>query len=282
MSVQGRTVLITGATTGIGKATAIELAHRGAELVLVARDPKKAEATLAAIRARTPDARLDVLYADLSSLAEVRKLATEFQARHPRLHVLLNNAGAIVMERRLTVDGFEQTFAVNHLAYFLLTNLLLDRLKASAPARIINVASGAHRSGRIDFDDLQHEKRFSGYGAYCDSKLANILFTRELARRIEGSGVTANCLRPGLVATGFGQGEGTKLFKWAFKLGKPFMLSPEKGAATSIYLASSPEVEGQNGLYWGKCKPARPWPRALDDASAKRLWDVSLKLTGLA
>jgi NAD(P)-dependent dehydrogenase (short-subunit alcohol dehydrogenase family) len=281
MSLSGKTVLVTGATTGIGRATALALAQKGAEVVITARDHAKAESTLAEIRAAAPHAKTDVLFADLSSMREVRRLADEYLARHPRLDVLVNNAGAILMQRILTVDGFEKTLATNHLAPFLLTNLLLERIKASAPARIVTVASEAHRGGELDFDNLMLERGYRGMRAYAASKLANILFTLELSRRLAGSGVTANSLHPGVVASGFGQGEATGLFKWAFKLAKPFLISTESGARTSVYLASSPEVEGQTGLYFDKCKPRHPTRRAQDPELARKLWDVSAKLVAL-
>jgi NAD(P)-dependent dehydrogenase (short-subunit alcohol dehydrogenase family) len=280
-SMQGKTVLLTGASSGIGKSTALELARLGATVVMVCRDPKKAEATVAEIRAAVPDPKLEVLYADLSSMAEVRKLAAEFRAKHQRLDVLLNNAGAILMERVVTVDGLEKTFATNHLAYFLLTNLLLDLLKASAPSRIINVSSEAHRSAHLHFDDLQSEKRFTGFQAYGLSKLMNILFTRELAHRLEGTGVTVNALHPGVVSTGFGQGEHTGLLKYAMKIAKPFFISTEKGARTSVYLASAPEVATTTGEYFAKCKPKETTRQAQNMDLARRLWDASAKLAAI-
>jgi NAD(P)-dependent dehydrogenase (short-subunit alcohol dehydrogenase family) len=281
MSMQGKTVLVTGASSGIGKSTALELARLGAQVVMACRDPKKAEAAAAEIRAEVPDARLELLYADLSSMVEVRKLAAEFRARHDRLDVLINNAGAIIMERLTTADGLEKTFATNHLAYFLLTHLLLDLLKASAPSRIVNVASEAHRRAHHDLEDLNKEKRWAGFQAYCDSKLMNILFTRELAKRLEGTGVTVNALHPGVVGSGFGQGEGTKWFKWGVKLVKPFMITPEKGARTSVYLASAPEVAGQTGGYYDRCKPKETTRQAKNMELAHQLWDISSKLVGV-
>jgi NAD(P)-dependent dehydrogenase (short-subunit alcohol dehydrogenase family) len=281
MTMQGKTVLLTGASSGIGKASALELARLGATVVMVCRDQTKAEAAVAEIKAAVPDARLEVLYADLSSMAEVRKLADEFRARHDRLDVLLNNAGAILMERVVTTDGLEKTFATNHLSYFVLTNLLLDLLKKSAPSRIVNVASAAHRGAHLDLDDLQHAKRFRGMQAYSDSKLMNILFTRELARRLEGTGVTVNALHPGVVASQFGQGDNTGLFKWAMKVAKLFMISPEQGARTSVWLASAPEVESTSGGYFARCKPAEPTRQAQNMDLAKKLWDASAQLAGI-
>jgi len=281
MSMQGKTVLVTGASSGIGKQTALALARDGAEVVMICRDRTKAEAAVAEIRAAVPDAKLDMLYADLSSLAEVRRVAAEFRAKHARLDVLVNNAGAVIMERIVTADGFEKTFATNHLAYFLLTQELLDLLKASAPSRIVNVSSEAHRRAHLDLDDLNKEKHWAGFQAYCDSKLMNILFTRQLAKRLEGTGVTVNALHPGVVSTGFGQGEATGWFKWGIKLAKPFFISAEKGARTSVWLASSPDVAGQSGGYYDKCKLRETTRQAQNMELAQKLWDVSAKLVGV-
>jgi NAD(P)-dependent dehydrogenase (short-subunit alcohol dehydrogenase family) len=280
MSMEGKIVLVTGASQGIGKATAIGIAKQGATLTIVCRDPARGEAALADIKQQSGNDNVDMLLCDLSSQAEIRKLASEFQARRDKLHVLVNNAGAIFMNRTLTVDGYENTFATNHLNYFLLTHLLLDLLKKSAPARIVNVASAAHGRGRIDFDDLMNEKSYAGFAAYSDSKLANLVFTFELADRLAGSGVTANCLHPGVVSTGFGQNQPSWL-KWSIKLVKPFFLSEEKGAATSVYLATSPEVEGVSGKYFDKSKPQRYSRRADNPETRKRLWDVSRELCKL-
>jgi NAD(P)-dependent dehydrogenase (short-subunit alcohol dehydrogenase family) len=210
----------------------------------------------------------------------VRQLAADVRSRCDRLDVLVNNAGAVFDKRGVTVDGFERTFALNHLSYFLLTNLLLDILKASSAARIVSVASNAHQPAKIDFDDLQSEKRYFSFRAYSVSKLANILFTAELARRLAGTRVTANCLHPGAIASGFGRNN-PGWFKSVIALAQLFMISPEKGARTSIYLASSPEAEGKTGLYWVKCKPAQPSKAARDEATQRRLWDVSAQLVGL-
>lgn len=279
--MKDKTCIVTGASQGIGKVTAIALAKLGARLVLVCRDPGRAESALGDIRAAAPGTQAEVLLGDLSVLADIRRVAEEFKRRHARLDVLVNNAGAIIMEHRVTPDGFEATFATNHLNYFLLTLSLLDVLKASAPARIVNVSSAGHKLGRIDFDDLQKERtRYSGLHAYTDSKLANILFTRELARRLDGTGVTVNCLHPGSIASNFAMGE-RSWFGTLAKIGRPFLMSEEKGAATSIYLASSPEVKDLTGRYFTKCREVKPSRRAQDDAAARRLWDVSEKLVGL-
>jgi len=276
--LKGKTCLITGATQGIGLASAIGIARTGARTVMVGRDRERGERAVEQTKTASGNPDVSLLLADLSSQGSIRKLAAEFKARHDRLHVLLNNAGGVFVKRTLTVDGIETTFAVNHLAYFLLTELLLDVLEASAPSRIVNVSSAAHGGGRIDFDDLQHEKRWSSFKAYSDSKLANVLFTYELARRLAGTGVTANCLHPGVVTTGFGKNN-PGLPRALITLAGPFMLSPEKGARTSIYLATSPEVEGVTGKYFDKCKAASSNKQSYDTGVAQKLWDVSEKLT---
>ena len=217
---------------------------------------------------------------DLSKQADVRRIASEFLARHDRLHLLVNNAGAIFMQRQLSSDGLEMTFALNHLGYFLLTNLLRDVLVKSAPARIVNVASRAHVRGTIAFDDLQAERSFGGWSAYSQSKLANILFTRELSRRLQGTGVTCNCLHPGVVSTGFGKND-SGWMRWAVKIAAPFLRTPEQGAATTVFLAQSPAVEGVTGKYFSDCKEIEPSKEARDAEVAQRLWEVSEQLTGL-
>jgi NAD(P)-dependent dehydrogenase (short-subunit alcohol dehydrogenase family) len=278
--MQGKRVLITGATTGIGRVTALELAKLGAEIVLVARSEAKAQATAAEIRAASGREPV-VLLADLASLSSVRQVAAAFRQRFDRLDVLINNAGAVFAKRELTVDGFEHTFALNHLSYFLLTNLLLDRLKAAGAARVVNVASNAHYAGKIDFDDLQAEKSYFSFRAYSNSKLANVLFTFELARRLAGTQVTSNCVHPGAVRSGFGHNN-PGFFSSVLALAQLFMISPEKGARTSIYLASSPEVQGTTGKYFDKCKPKAPSKIALDEGVQRRLWEASARLVGLA
>ena len=225
---------------------------------------------------------MDSLLADLSSQQEVRRLASDFKRKYPQLHVLLNNAGGTFTTRQLSVDGIEMTFALNHLAYFLLTNLLLDTLKASAPARIINVSSDAHSGGKIDFDNLQGERSYSSFGPYGNSKLANILFTTELARRLEGTGVTVNALHPGFTSTGFGKNNPGFLMKIMGAVVPLIARSPEKGAETSIYLASSPEVQSITGKYFVDCKVTQPAPQAADSAVARKLWDVSAEMVHLA
>ena len=277
----GRTCLITGATNGIGKETAIELANMGATVVLVARDERKGRAAQSELKERT-GAESELLLADLASLADVRKLADEYRSRHDKLHVLINNAGAYNSQRVLTKDGYEMTIAVNHLAHFLLTDLLLDVIKASAPARIINVSSGAHSGAKINFDDLQGESGYGvGMGAYGQSKLANVLFTNELAKRLEGANVTVNSLHPGVVRTGFGR-NATGIIGGVFAVfqlvGRPFLLTSAQGAETSIYLASSPDVETNTGEYFVKSKSVASNDESNDPEVARRLWDVSEEL----
>src|SRR5688572_9907393 len=245
-NMKGKICLVTGGTNGIGKATAQSLAQLGATVIIVGRDAQKTSQVVEEIRSTSGNPRVGSMLADLSSEQEVRRLADEFKSKYSQLHVLLNNAGGFFMQRQLSVDGIEMTFALNHLAYFLLTNLLLDTIKASAPARIINVSSDAHASGKIEFDNLQGERNYSPR-AYDNSKLANILFTMELARRLEGTGVTVNALHPGFVATGFAKNNG-KVFAALISIFTPLVArSPAKGAETSIYLASSPSVEALRG-----------------------------------
>lgn len=279
-SMSGRTCLITGASSGIGRATAVELARMGACLVLVCRDRRRGEDTVDAIRRESGNRGVTLLLADLSSQQSIRQLARDFLATERPLHVLINNAGVVNLQRQVTVDGIEEVFAVNHLAYYLLTHLLLERLVASAPARIINVASDAHKFGGIDFDNLQGERRYRAMRIYGQSKLANILFTYELARRLEGRGVTVNCLHPGAVATGLGKNNGS----WAravIAMLRPFFRTADGGAATSIYLASAPEVATVNGKYFVNRKEARSSKASYDTDAARRLWALSAQMTGL-
>lgn len=279
-NMRGKVCLVTGATTGIGKEIALGLAQRGATVALVGRDPHKCQAAVTDLRARSGHTAIEALVADLSSQAEVLRLAAEVTERYPQLHVLVNNAGAIFTSRHQTVDGLEMTFALNHLAPFLLTNLLLDTLKASGPARIITTSSMAHQGARINFDDLQSEHRYRAFGAYGQSKLANILFTRELARRLAGTTLTANCFHPGVVATNFGRSNGG-IAGSMFTLGRPFYISPEKGAETGIYLATSPDVAHISGQYFARKSVARTSAAANDSTAARRLWDVSVALVHL-
>jgi NAD(P)-dependent dehydrogenase (short-subunit alcohol dehydrogenase family) len=274
----GKRVLVTGATSGIGKETARALLKQGAHVVIVGRNAEKTKATLDELKAG--GGQVDFLLADLSSMAEVRRLAKDFLAKWDTLHVLVNNAGAINLSRQVTVDGLENTFATNHLSYFLLTQLLLPALQKGAPARIVNVASEAHRGQRLDWDDLQAEKSYTQFKVYGRSKLMNILFTRELARRVKDQGITANSLHPGVVASGFLAKPG--LWGVVGKIAGLFMISPEQGAKTSIFLASSPDVKDVTGEYFSKSKALKPTAEAQDDAAAKRLWELSEQLTGLS
>lgn len=281
-SMTGKTVLVTGGTGGIGRATATALANLGAHVVITGRNETRAQEAAAEIRAATGNAGVDALAADLSEQAEIRRLAAEVLARYARLDVLINNVGGSWAHRKLTSDGLEYTFAVNHLAAFLLTDLLLERLKASAPSRVITVSSNAQAMGKIKFDDLQGEHGFSSQKAYPQSKLANVMFTYELARRLQGSGVTANALHPGVVRTAFGSEDPTGLFKVVVPFARPFMKTPERGAQTSVYLASSPEVEGVTGKYFSNCKPKSSNKSSYDRVAAAQLWDVSAELVGLS
>lgn len=278
--MQGKTVVITGATSGIGEVAALELGGMGARIVAVARNKERGEATLARLKQKAPGLAHKIHYADLAQLADMRRVAAEIAAAEPRVDVLINNAGAMFAKRQLTQDGLEMTFALDHLSYFVVTAGLRERLLASGPARIINTSSEAHRGMKIDFDDLQTEKKYSSLKAYGRSKLENILFTRELARRLRGTGVTANALHPGVVATRFGHESGG-IVSPLLKLVQRFGLSPEKGAETIVYLASSPEVAGVNGEYFAKCKPAVPSRAAQDDRLAAALWQKSVALTGV-
>ncbi|HEY8283186.1 MAG TPA: SDR family oxidoreductase [Chloroflexota bacterium] len=275
-----KTCLVTGGTSGIGYEIALGLARQGARVAIVGRNRDKGAAAARAITDRGGNPRVEFLPADLTSQASVRELAATVTARYDRLDVLINNAGSLFMKRLVTVDGIEMTFALDHLAYFLLTNLLLPMLRDSAPARIVNTSSGAHSRGRIHFDDLQGERKYGGWRAYSQAKLANILFTYELSRRLEGSGVTANCFHPGFVATDFAQNNGG-LMALMVRLGHPFAVKVDEGAKTGVYLASSQAVEHTTGQYFVKEKPRKSNARSYDPAVAARLWEVSAKLTGL-
>ena len=279
-SMNGKICLVTGGTNGIGKATAQALAAMGATIVIVGRNAQKTSQVVEEIRVASGNKNVGSLQADLSSQTEIRRLADAFKRKYSHLHVLLNNAGGFFMRRQLRGNGIEMTFALNHLASFLLTNLLLDTLKASAPARIINVSSNAHASGKIEFDNLQGERAY-GPRAYDNSKLANILFTMELARRLEGTGVTVNALHPGFVATGFAKNNG-KVIAALVSLITPLVArSPAKGAETSIYLASSPRVEGITGKYFYDSRVILTAPQATDMVVARKLWDVSAEMVHL-
>ncbi|QFY43968.1 SDR family oxidoreductase [Candidatus Methylospira mobilis] len=273
--------LVTGATAGIGKETALGLAKLGAHVAIAGRDEARTRATAAWLARESANNRVDFFVADCSSLADVRRLGGEVRRKYPKLDVLLNNAGALFMERELTVDGFERTWALNHLAYVLLTHELLPSLKASESARIVNVASIAHRSAVLDFDNLQGEKSYGGMPNYRLSKLANVMFTNALARRLKDSGVTVNSLHPGVVSTNFGQNNKGWL-KLLIRLIRPFFISAEEGAKTSIHLASSKDVEGVSGQYFSNCRQAPSSALSLDEAKQETLWEISLQQAGLS
>ena len=278
-AMQDKVVVMTGATSGIGRIAAGQLAAQGARLVLVARDQVRADATLAQLRERGPKAHRAHI-ADLSRLADMKRVGAEIAASEPRIDVLINNAGNVFGKRELTGDGLERTFATNHVAYFLLTQALRERLIAAAPARIVMTASAAHKGRSLDFDDLQFAKGYRPQSAYGRSKLCNILFTRELARRLAGTGVTANCLHPGFVRTNLGQ-RGGGVFGGLVRLAMLFAGSPERGARTIVYLAGSPEVAQVSGGYFADCRPATPSAQAQDDSVAARLWNETERLTAI-
>jgi len=279
---KGKTVLITGATNGIGLVTARELSRMGGQVTIVGRNPEKCVAAAAAIMAET-GFPVEYIVADLSTIAGISHAAAGFMKNHTRLHVLVNNAGGFFNKRTLTADGFEYTFALNHLNYFLFTNLLLDLLNVSSPARVVNVASGAHTGAKeLEFGNLQGEKRFSGFGAYARSKLANLLFTYELARRLNGTGNTANALHPGYVDTGFALNNGSLIRVGAKISARIFGRKPEVGARTGIYLASSPEVEGVTGRYFHDCRQIESSPASYNQEAALNLWRVSMEMVAEA
>jgi retinol dehydrogenase 12 len=281
--VKDKVCVITGGTDGIGKAAAYGLAVQGAKLLVHGRDPDKGARAVAELKAHSGSPEIEFLQADFSSLADVRRLAAAVMERTPRVDVLVNNAGGIFVKRTLSKDGYEMTFAVNHLAPFLLTHLLVDTLKSGGQSRIVTTASNAHLRAKIPFDDLQATRKYSPMGAYGISKLANILFTRALSKRLQGTAVTATCLHPGFVRTNFGRDNDiSPLFKLIFGLASRFARSPEKGAETVIYLASSPQVQGASGGYYFDCKLTPPASAAQDDSAAERLWQVSERLVGIA
>jgi retinol dehydrogenase-14 len=280
-NMAGKTVLVTGGTGGIGKATALGLARMGARLAIIGRDRERTEEAAREIRAVGGE-QVDVFVADLCSQSEVRRLADEVLQRLSGIDVLVNNVGGYWNSRDVTADGLEHTFALNHLAPFLLTNLLLDRLKQSAQARVVMVSSHAQGMGRIDFDDLQGERSYSGSRAYNQSKLANVLFTYELARRLQATSVTANALHPGVVNTSFGAEDPAAVQRLLIPFMRPFMKSPAQGAATSIHLASAPGLDQVTGRFFANSKPKRSSERSYDEAAASRLWQVSADLVGLA
>jgi retinol dehydrogenase 14 len=276
----GQTVLITGGTSGIGKAAAVALAAMDANVVIVGRNQERGEAAVEEIRARSHNESVELLLADLSVQSEVRRLAEEFQERYDRLDVLANNAGLVQSKRTETPDGIETTLAINHLAPFLLTNLLLERLEQSAPSRVITVSSEAQRWGKMDFEDMQSRRKYRGFPVYGMTKLANIMFSYEFAERLNGAGVTATCLHPGSVGTNFGQNNRGPMALF-FRTFKPFMRSAEQGADTLVWLASSPEVDGVSGKYFSDRKEIEAQKGAYDRAARRRLWEISEELTGL-
>lgn len=276
--MRARICLVTGATAGIGAATAEAVAALGATVVGVGRNPAMCAETAARISRATGNPRVEFLVADLSVQAQIRQLAETLKRKYDRLDVLVNNAGGFFMQRRESADGIELTWALNHLNYFLLTTLLTDLLAASAPARVVNVSSDAHRGARFRFDDVEFRRGYSGFGAYSHSKLANVSFTYELARRLNGTGVTANALHPGFVASRFGRGNG-RIFDWLYGLIGRFGKSPEEGARTSVYLATSAEVAGVTGRYFVDCRAVRSSAESYDEAAARRLWELSARMT---
>jgi NAD(P)-dependent dehydrogenase (short-subunit alcohol dehydrogenase family) len=279
-SMQGKTCMITGATAGIGEVTAQALAQMSAKVILVGRSQGKCVDTVSRIKEKTGTSSVEYLLADLTSQAQIRTLAGEFQKQHDRLDVLVNNAGGAFVWRQESVDGIEMTFALNHLNYFLLTNLLLDTIKASAPARIVNVSSNSHYGASINFDDLEGKRKYWWNTAYGQSKLANVLFTYELARRLEGTSVTTNALHPGFVATEIGRNNGAlvRLLLWIVH---HKALTPQEGARTNIYLASSPEVSDVTGKYYDKERQVKSDPASYDLDTARRLWEVSAEMVGI-
>ncbi len=279
MEMKGKNVVITGGNSGIGLEAAVAIASVGASVWIVSRDERRGRDAVETIRKRGGNPAVELLVADLSSQAAIHALADRIASDVERIDVLVNNAGLTVGERILTVDGLETTFAVNHLAYFLLTGRLVELLKSNAPCRIVNVASQAHLRGTMNWDDLQGEHGYSGWSAYCQSKLANVLFTVELARRLEGSGVTANCLHPGVVATNFAN-TGPAFSRWVFKLLRPVLTTPADGAKTTIYLATSGDVSNVSGKYFDKCREAATSAEARSAENARRLWEISERLTG--
>jgi len=277
-TMRGKICLVTGATSGIGRVVSVELAKRGATVIMVGRDAVRGGSAAQEARAMAPGSVVEFIQADLSSQSSIRDLSRRVKGKYDRLHLLVNNAGGVFLTRELTDDGLERTFALNHLGYFLLTDLLIDRLTAGAPSRIVNVASRAHKRTHLDFENLQGEKGYAGFRAYGQSKLANVLFTYELSRRLEGTGVTVNCLHPGVVSTGFGKNNPG----WArlvATLFAPFLRTAEEGARTAIYLATSPAVEGITGKYFADERIVPSSRDSYDRALARRLWEVSEKLT---
>ncbi|TSA37194.1 MAG: SDR family oxidoreductase [Porphyromonadaceae bacterium] len=277
--MESKIILITGANSGIGKATATALAEMGARVVMMSRDLVKGEKARQEVIRVSKNNQVDLMQCDLASMISIRRFAAEFIAKYPRLDVLINNAGIFTDKRMETADGFEYQIGVNHFGHFLLTLLLLDLLKRSSPARIINVSSGAHFGGKIDFDDIQLQHKYSAWKSYAQSKLANVLFTYELAHRLSGTGITVNCLHPGFVKTRFAFNRESEKPNWMIKLMKPFTIPPANGAETSVYLAASPEVEGVTGKYFAKRKEKASSKTSYDLVVAEKLWNLSKALT---
>ena len=278
--MRGKTVVITGGTSGIGQVAAEKLASMGARLVLVARDKARGEAALVRLRERGPGTAHGIHYGDLSRISEMKRVASEIAAAEPKIDVLINNAGALFNSRQTTSDGLEMTFALNHMSYYVMTHFLRGSLVAGAPARVVNTSSDAHKGNTLDFNDLQSSNGYRGFKVYGRSKLCNILYTSELARRWAGTGVTANCLHPGFVDTRFGDKSGG-MFGVVIKVAKLFAISQEKGAETIVYLASSGDVANTTGKYFYKCREATPTKEARDDGAAKKLWEESARLAGI-
>jgi NAD(P)-dependent dehydrogenase (short-subunit alcohol dehydrogenase family) len=279
--MHGKTCVITGATSGIGQSAAEALAALGARIIVIARSKVRGTSTIARLRAIAPDIAHSAYYGDLSLVADMKRVAAEISSAEPRIDVLINNAGALFSSRQMTADGFERTFALNHLSYFVLTHGLRERLRAAIPARVVNTASASHKRSHINFDDLQGERGYNGVYAYERSKLCNILFTRELARRLAGTGITANALHPGLVASGFGDRSGGLVSPIFWIIKRLVGVSTEYGARTIVFLASSPDVATVSGSYFERCQLVLPATQAESDADAKRLWDETEKLTGI-
>jgi len=280
--MQGKVCVVTGATAGIGRVSAQRLAEMGATVVLISRNPAKCDEVVAEVRQRANNPAVEAMPADLSSLSQTRAVAQRLLDRYPRIDVLLNNAGAVFTSRQVSPDGIEMTWALNHLNYFLLTHLLLDALKAAPAARIINVSSDAHLTGRIYFDDVQFVRRpYQGFAAYSQSKLANVMHAYALARRLQGTNITVNALHPGAVATNFGKNNTGPIWQLILKLFGRFAIRPEEGAKTSVYLASSPEVAGVSGKYFYRCKPKRSSSASYDQQAQERLWVLSAEMVGL-
>jgi retinol dehydrogenase 12 len=276
-----KTVLITGGNSGIGRSTVEILAAKSFQVVFIARNKVKADVVKREVISLTKNENVDYILADLTSKQQVRECAVIFKNRYPKLDVMINNAGVFLPERRITEDGMEESFQINHLSHFMLTDLLLDELKKSDDPRIINVSSAAHAMGKFDPDNLQGEKKYSSFPTYCNTKLYNILFTLELAERVRDSGISVNTLHPGVVGTNFAH-EFNGAFGFLYKLGKLIMLTPEKGSATSVYLASSDEIKGVTGKYFVKCKPVKTRNKHLTENNRKALWQKSLDLADMA